>query len=120
MFKRGLFAVMLSGLAGCATSNQEPITEIPTQYHGQWVVDESTCNIEGMGNDGDMYITATEVSFHAEPYRVKSIRKQGRFFSVTYDPPKQQYMVPPAKLYLSADGEILSGLWHRCAKPMNR
>jgi hypothetical protein len=117
--QHSLYALILFGLSGCATYSETPITEIPAQYHGQWVVDKSTCNVEGFGNDGDIYISATEVSFHAEPYRVKTIRKLDDGFAVTYTPPGQQYMVPPAKLFLSDDGETLSGLWQRCAKSAN-
>ena len=107
---------MFAGLAGCATSGPTTITQIPAQYHGQWVVDKSTCNIEGFGNDGDMYISAMEVSFHAEPYRVKTIWKQGNGYVVSYDPPEQQVMVPPDTLYLSLDGKMLANLWQRCPK----
>jgi hypothetical protein len=108
-------------LAGCvattATPESSSLSQIPSEYHGQWVVDLATCNIEGMGNDGDMFINATTVSFHAEPYRVKTLQRSGKSILVTYDPPEQQYMVPPATLSLSADGKMLSDLWHRCLKP---
>jgi hypothetical protein len=107
-------------LAGCVATTAKTslslLLEIPSEYHGQWVVDRATCNVEGMGNDGDIYITATEVSFHAEPYRVKTLKRSGKSLLATYDPPEQQYMVPPATLYLSADGKMLSDLWHRCPK----
>jgi hypothetical protein len=108
-------------LAGCITATEKlaslSLRKIPAEYHGQWVVRLNTCNIEGMGDDGDIYINATTVSFHAEPYRVKTLRRSGKSILATYDPPEQQYMVPPDKLSLSADGQTLSDFWHRCPKP---
>jgi hypothetical protein len=107
-------------LAGCVaatvTAKPSSLREIPAEYHGQWVVDLTTCNVEGMGNDGDIFINATTVSFHAEPYRVKTLQRSGESILATYDPPEQQYMAPPATLSLSADGKMLSDLWHRCPK----
>jgi outer membrane protein assembly factor BamB len=121
MRRHNLSIVFLASLAGCTATTNTPLAsalrEIPAEYHGQWVVDLATCNVEGMGNDGDIYISATEVSFHAEPYRVKTLQRSGTSILATYDPPEQQYMEPPAKLYLSADGKELSNLWYRCPKP---
>ena len=116
MFLRALCAILLVGFAGSLTAKPSSNASVPAKFRGLWVVDETTCNIEGMGNDGDIYITANQVSFHAEPYRVIAIRKQGSRYKVTYSPPEQQYMVPPAEFYLSADGKTLSDLWHRCPK----
>jgi hypothetical protein len=107
-------------LAGCTSYINNVPAKIPSQFHGQWVVDLATCNIEGFGNDGDIYISATTVAFHAEPYRVKTLRKDGRTFIVTYDPPEEQYMVPPAILSLSTDSKTLSDLWSRCPKAAKR
>jgi hypothetical protein len=108
-------------LAGCiatpATPADASLQQIPVEYHGQWVVRLTTCNIEGMGDDGDIFITANEVSFHAEPYRVKTLQRSGKSILATYEPPEQEYMVPPDKLTLSADGQVLSDFWHRCPKP---
>jgi hypothetical protein len=101
-------------LTGCTTVTTAALSEIPEQFRGNWVVEKSTCGIEGSGNDGDIGITANAVSFHAEPYRVKTLRQDGAVVYATYFPPDQQYMQPPTKLFLSADGNELSGIWYRC------
>jgi hypothetical protein len=87
---------------------------VPAEYHGSWMIDPAYCNYEGDTLDGELYITADTVGFHAEHHRVKSVKVAKGKVLLRYFRLKDATRVPPKKLVLSADGSLLNETWHRC------
>lgn len=93
---------------------------VPVEYHGSWMVDPAYCNYEGDTLDGELYITADTVGFHAEHHRVKSVKIAQDKLLLRYFRLKDATRVPPAELSLSSDQKLLNDTWHRCPKSERR
>jgi hypothetical protein len=113
----GLRHLAILALIGSSAALGAQAKSVPAEFRGSWMMDPAYCNYEGDTLDGELYITADTVGFHAEHHRVKSVKVAKDRVLLRYFRLKDTTRVPPAELSLSNDQMLLNDTWHRCPKP---
>lgn len=74
---------------------------IPSEFRGKWTNEPRYCDFEGDDLDSVLTVSATEVGFFENHWRVKSVKRTARGLFITYFPRKEFDMYAPNYLRLS-------------------
>ncbi|MEY4952735.1 MAG: hypothetical protein RL299_1159, partial [Pseudomonadota bacterium] len=74
---------------------------IPAEYRGEWSNDSRYCGFEGDDMDTVLTVTATEVGFYANNWRVKTIERAQGGLRIAYFPRTDFDLYAPNFLRLS-------------------
>jgi hypothetical protein len=101
---RALACLAIAGaVLGASPAAQQ--VRIPAEYRGEWTNEPRYCGFEGDDMDSRLTVTATEVGYYANNWRVKSIERTPAGLRIAYYPRTDFDMYAPNFLRLSRTGK---------------